>query len=383
MQPPIRSIRTKILYICGAVLVIVLFKLMMAESLPFRGFYLYHFYPAFSAAWRLLTAWCPFSLGDLLYVVAGIWLITGIVHFTGHIIHWKTRKKAAGRLVLRFGFILIAFYGIFLIFWGVNYRYNRIGKIFEISPEDYPRTALISLCDSLADRVNADHRLITGTDTAATTDFLSFSQIKARVPVNYKRIARAYPSLAYRHPSLKPSIFGYLMNFAGITGYFNPFTGEGQVNTTPMPVSLPFTACHEVAHQLGFAAEDDANFIGYLVASTSPDAHFRYAADFEMFLYGINVLSFRDPDTADSLWNHLITPGVREDYDSDFAFYERFRTSIRPVLNDFYDQYLKANEQTRGIRSYNDVIAILINYIRIKGRLPEVTSSPTRGTDAG
>lgn len=381
MQPPIRSIRTKILYISGAVLVIVLFKVLMAESLTFRGFYLYHFYPAFSATWRLLAGWCPISLGDLLYVIAGIWLIAGIVRFIVHLIHFKTRRKAAGRLLLRFLCILIAFYGIFLIFWGVNYRYNRISQIFKINPDDYPDTALISLCDSLAARVNADHLLITGTDTAATTAFLSFSQIKRKVPVNYARIARAYPALAYRHPSLKPSMFGYLMNFAGITGYFNPFTGEGQVNTTPMPVSLPFTACHEVAHQLGFAAEDDANFIGYLVASTSPDKHFRYAADFEMFLYGINVLSFRSPDMADSLWNHLITPGVRKDYDADFAFYERFRTSIRPVLNDFYDQYLKANEQTRGIRSYNDVIAILIKYISVKGRLPEVAFSSPPGGD--
>lgn len=376
MQQPIRSIRTKILYISGGGLVIVLFKLFMDGSLTFRSFYLYHFYPAFSGTWRLLTAWIPFSLGDLLYVIAGIWLISGVVAFAGHLIHWKIRKKAALHMLLRFIFILVLIYGLFLIFWGTNYRYNRIGKTFGIGPAEYPDTALLRLCDSLAVRVNADHRLVAGGDTIATTRFLSFAQIKARVPANYTRIASLYQGLTYAHPSLKPSMFGYLMNYAGITGYFNPFTGEGQVNTTPMPVSLPFTACHEVAHQLGFAAEDDANFVGYLVASTSPDAHFRYAADFEMFLYGINVLSYRNPDMADSLWKRLITTGVRKDYDSDFAFYERFRTSIRPVLNDFYDQYLKANEQARGIRSYNDVISILINYVRLKGKLPEAPSSP-------
>lgn len=381
MQPQIPSIRTKVLYISGAVLAVVLFKVLMAASPGFRAFYLFGFYPFFTRTWRLLSAWCPFSLGDLLYVLAAIWLVTGLVRFISRLVHFRSQKKAAGRQLLRFCFILVVFYGVFLVFWGVNYRYNRLEDVFGITPGQYPDSTLVALCDSLAGRLNTDHRRIAGSDTAATSGFLSFAEIKARVPANYERISMIYPRLRYRHPSLKPSMFGYLMNYAGITGYFNPFTGEAQVNTTPMPVSLPFTACHEVAHQLGFAAEDDANFVGYLVAATSPDIHFRYAADFEMFLYGINVVSFRDPELADSLWHQLITPGVRADYDSDFAFYERFRTSIRPVLNDFYDQYLKANEQKRGIRSYNDVISILIDYIRVHGRLPEIASLP--GPDPG
>lgn len=319
----------------------------------------------------MLTGWCPFSLGDMLYVLAAIWLILGIIRLIRYLVYRKRYGLAWLHALLTFVMILVSVYGIFLVFWGFNYRYNRLQGVFGLSPEPYSTSQLIRLCDSLAARTNADHLALTGSDTVATTAFLSFTQIKKDVPVNYRRIAGSVPGLHYRFPSLKPSMFGYLMNYASVTGYFNPFSGEAQVNTTPMPLSLPFTACHEVAHQLGFAKEDDANFVGYLVAATSPDLHFRYAANFEMFLYGINVLSFRKPKMADSLWTTLITRGVQKDYDADFAFYDRFRTSIRPVLNNVYDQYLKANEQTKGIRSYGEVVAILINYVQQKGGLPD------------
>jgi hypothetical protein len=41
-----------------------------------------------------------------------------------------------------------------------------------------------------------------------------------------------YPFLGYDPQSLKPSLFSYLGNYFGFQGYYNPFSGEGQVNTT-------------------------------------------------------------------------------------------------------------------------------------------------------
>jgi hypothetical protein len=32
----------------------------------------------------------------------------------------------------------------------------------------------------------------------------------------------------YKYPSVKPSIFSYLGNYLGFTGYYNPFSGEAQ-----------------------------------------------------------------------------------------------------------------------------------------------------------
>lgn len=361
---------TKVLYIFGVCIIIAVFQISIGISPVFRHFYLFTYYPSFSSTWRLLTGWCPFSIGDIIYILATAWLISGVVRFIINIVQCRKRKLAWLNTLVRFILIIVIAYGIFITFWGINYRYDRLQRDFKISTQHYPAYMLIKLCDTLAVRANKQHLILAGNDSLPVRHYLTFRQIKKEVPISYARIAKIFPQLDYRHPSIKPSMFGYLMNYPGVTGYYNPFTGEAQVNTTPFPAGLPFTACHEVAHQLGFAAEEDANFIGYLVASTSPDPHFRYAANFEMFLYGINVLSWRRPHLADSLWETLISPGVRKDYEAYFEFYERFKTSFRPVLNDMYDQYLKANAQSKGIRSYDEVISLLINYIQKNGKLP-------------
>lgn len=371
MTKQIRHILTKVVYIFCVGLLIFLLQSSVAHFPAVRQFYLFTFYPGLGNVSRLLTGWCPFSVGDVLYVLAFAWLLIGFFKFVNTLIHWKRDKTAWLQQILRFVLIVVSAYGIFLLFWGLNYRYDRLKADFGIRENNFSLAELTSLCDTLANRTNHAHYLLTGNDSLPTEHFLTFREIKERAPDYYRHSAKKFSGLDYTNPSLKPSMFGYLMNYAGITGYFNPFTGEGQVNTTPIPLGRPFTACHEMAHQLGFAKEDDANFIGYLVAASAPDIHFRYAANFEMFLYGINVLSFNHPKLADSLWSHLITPGVRKDYEADFEFYESFKTSMRPVLNDFYDQYLKANEQIKGIRSYNQVVALLIDYVRKEGDLPE------------
>lgn len=383
MSKSIRNILTKVAYIFCVALLIIFFQLSIAHSASIRDFYLYRFYPYFSLIGRMLTGWCPFSIGDILYALALGWLIVGILKFIQVIACWRRNRWGWLNQLMRFVLIIVVAYGVFLLFWGINYRYDRLRNNFGIEVDDFSASELINLCDSLAARTNQMHYMLAGNDSLPVSHFLTFREIKSKVPLYYRLASQVFPHLAYEYPSLKPSMFGYLMNFAGITGYFNPFTGEGQVNTTPMPVGLPFTACHEVAHQLGYAAEDDANFIGYLVAASAPDFHFQYAANFEMFLYGINVLSTRHPDVADSLWNQLLTPGVRKDYEASFAFYERFKTSVRPVLNDFYDQYLKANEQIKGIKSYNEVVALLIDYVRKKGTLPAVIRLPASSRGRG
>ena len=44
----------------------------------------------------------------------------------------------------------------------------------------------------------------------------------------------------------------------------NPFTLEAQVNMRMPKINLPVTIAHEMAHQLGYAAENEANFIGFI-----------------------------------------------------------------------------------------------------------------------
>src|SRR5207248_11260701 len=75
----------------------------------------------------------------------------------------------------------------------------------------------------------------------------------------------------------KPVYFSGLMSRLGISGVYSPFTGEPNYNALQPDFDLPFAVAHEMAHQRGFAREDEANFIAFLVCTKASNAYVRYS----------------------------------------------------------------------------------------------------------
>jgi hypothetical protein len=154
---------------------------------------------------------------------------------------------------------------------------------------------------------------------------------------------------------IKPGLFGYFMRRLGVEGYYNPFTGEGQIDAELPAFTMPFLICHEMAHQAGIASEEDANLMAYALGTTTPDSTFRYSAYLNLWLYANNRLYRRDSTKAkelDSLLNkmtkaHIDTlDQISKKYQSDYTYYS----------NSLYDNYLKMQDQKEGIRSYSNVV---------------------------
>ena len=99
---------------------------------------------------------------------------------------------------------------------------------------------------------------------------------------------------AYESPSVKSSLMSLLQTYNGTSGYFNPLTGEAQVNDRIPKTGYPTTTCHEMAHQIGFAAENEANFVGFLAANYTDDFYFKYASYQNGFRYLIREVRKRD-----------------------------------------------------------------------------------------
>ena len=68
---------------------------------------------------------------------------------------------------------------------------------------------------------------------------------------------------------------------------------------------LPTTTTHEMAHQIGFAAENEANFIGFLAALSCDDPYFKYSAYRMATRYTIFELYKRDKDAFEILYKTL------------------------------------------------------------------------------
>jgi hypothetical protein len=158
----------------------------------------------------------------------------------------------------------------------------------------------------------------------------------------------------------------------GFSGYYNPFTGEAQVRTDIPRVLIPYIVCHEMAHQLGYASESEANFVGYLAASVSSNPYFRYSVYLDLFSYAqgeeIAILAQQNDRTeleyAIKSNRERLDTLVKKDRKEIREFFFKRRNKISPAMSSMYDQYLKLNRQQMGIQSYDEVIGWLLAYFK-------------------
>lgn len=248
-------------------------------------------------------------------------------------------------------------YLIFNLFWGLNY--NRLGIAYQLKlhPAVYTTPELKSLTDSLIIRLNNAK-----TETSmGVSPKPPYTVIFAKAVSAYRIAAKNYPYLSYRNPSIKASLFGKLGDYLGFLGYYNPFTGESQVNVTIPSFLLPYTTCHEIAHQLGYATEDAANFVGYLTALSTPDPAFHYSAYFDLFNYANTELFYRDSAAARANF-YKLNSLVRKDERTYRDFFRSYQNPAEPFITDLYSRYLKENNQPEGIETYSRVTAWLIAF---------------------
>src|SRR5699024_5792626 len=104
------------------------------------------------------------------------------------------------------------------------------------------------------------------------------------------------------------------------------------VNTTVPAFIRPFTTCHEIGHQLGYAKESEANFAGYLAATRSENKAFLYSVYFDMFAYASRYLYFADSVALKSIQSGL-SGGVKADIREVSEFFSRYSTPLEKLID--------------------------------------------------
>jgi hypothetical protein len=160
--------------------------------------------------------------------------------------------------------------------------------------------------------------------------------------------------------SFKPSLFGKTMSFTGILGYYNPFTAEAQFNAELPSSYLPFTLSHESSHQLGFAREQEANFVGYLIGAHSKNPELRYSTEYFTLKSLLNSIVNEDEKFVKTALENY-SEGMKRDRLNERKFIEEHQG----YLNDFFgftnNLFLKSNQQ-EGAITYSYFIDLLVRY---------------------
>lgn len=186
--------------------------------------------------------------------------------------------------------------------------------------------------------------------------------LRVRLAAAYERAAELDTRLAGPIPVLREALASPLMTLGGISGIYWPFTGEPHVNSLPPAPQRLFSALHEVAHERGFAREDEANYIAVHVGSTSGDAELAYSVSLMAYLHLQRSLAAVDAETA-ALLSKERPEGVKRDSAAMAEFWKpksKAAARVREVSTTMNDTYLKAQGQVHGVKSYGRMVDLLL-----------------------
>ena len=288
---------------------------------------------------QLLLGWLPFSVGDLLYISAIIYII-----FTLHKSFKRPILKTLDRLFKVASIVWLSFH----VLWGFNYYRTSIPEQFKLDEGEVKKEEISAFADFTLNEAN------------------KYSAVSSW-PLTVNRqppTANRQPSTVNHQPStVKPSLFGVLGNYMGYGGYYNPFTSEAQINTHMPGFMLPYIAVHEAAHQKGYAKESEANFIGYIDAMDSGDSALLYSANLEMFLFANRALRRFDSTMARRNMEKL-SPRIKKDLADYKVFAEKYYGPVDKFVTWFYGGFLNLNNQPEGMMSYNRGMVYTMRYLR-------------------
>jgi len=310
-----------------------------------------HFFEIQKTAHQIIFSWIPFSFGDILYIVLGIFLLYSIITCF--------KKESRNVSLLRVLIVINVFYFTYQIFWGMLYFQTPIIKKLSSQQEPTVEKAKI-LALKYLEKCKATRKLVKEdkngvfiiTDLKTVQQEILFQQTKLPKNISGKKT----PEIN----SFKPSIFKNVMNFTGILGYYNPFTAESQFNSQLPNTYIPFTCAHESSHQLGFAREQEANFVGYLIGINSENMELRYSTEYFTLKSLLNFIVEEDQEFVKAVLKNY-SPEMKKDR----AYEKAFVLKHQGLLDDFFgftnNLFLKSNQQ-EGAITYSYFIDLLLNY---------------------
>ena len=311
-------------------------------------------YPIIAKSSRTIFGLVRFSVGDILYFIV-IFLLLRWLWFSR-----KTWREEWKNNLLRVLSFLSVFYFLFHMLWALNYHRVKLSDKMNIATE-YSDEQLLIFTKRLIVKTNELQLKITSDNLQKVQIRLTQDQIFKMNLNGYEKIAKQYTYFNYDHLSIKRSLISLPLSYMGFSGYLNPFTNEAQVNDLVPMYSFPATSCHEMAHQLGYASESEANFIGYLAAVHNDDLYIQYSGYTLALRYCLRNWEKRDKIIAKELYKS-VNPGIIANFKESRDFWVQYESFIETGFKIFYDNFLKLNKQDDGLDSYSKFVNLVVNY---------------------
>lgn len=308
----------------------------------------------------LLSGVAPFSVAELTVVLLIVSMVLVFIRLLVTIMLRKNRTgKGLGPYLLNLALFLGLVYFGFVLIWGMNYNRQPFAEISGLKVEAVAVEELEELCINLIDRANRLRQYIIEDEQGVMTIDGGFDKVREEASLGFDQAANIYPELGGIFGKAKPIFLSSKMSYTGISGIYFPFTGEANVNVDIPYSMLPVTTCHEMAHQRGFAREDEANYIAWITCSLNDNPEFKYSGTLLALIHSMNALFENNPEKAYKLL-YRYDEGVGRDLLNLSDYWKKHEGKIEEITSDVNDAYLKSNRQEDGVRSYGRMVDLLL-----------------------
>lgn len=301
----------------------------------------------------------PFSLGETLLI--GVPFLVGIPVI--YVLIAKRDADAPVRLLSTLLAVVSLLYILFVPTLGCAYHASTLDRKLYIDRRPVSAAELYSTAEILREKTNALTAELYSRHDGFTVMPYTFDEMNEKLLDAYDRVTDTYSFLPSMRTRLKPVGISEAMSYAHITGVYSYMTGEANINVDYPDFTLPFTAAHELAHQRGIAREDEANFVAFLVCTSSEDSYIRYSGYTSMLRYVGNALAGVDYEAYVRLYEGY-SDVIRQENAAYAAFYKKYEDSVLgEVTGGINDAYLQL-QGTAGTKSYGMVVDLAVAYYR-------------------
>lgn len=301
----------------------------------------------------------PFSVAELLYVLAAVTALVLLVLMVRYLVKSRKKGRAAYRCALFALDLFLTVYAAFCVLWGANYYADDFCDMTDLSPAPVSYEDLVRVtqyfADGLAEASAHVARDENGLFAAGRQEILDYA---ATV---YDCLYDEFPLLNMPDQKPKGIFFSKIMSAMNFTGFYFPFTGESNVNMDSPAMLLASTCAHELAHQRGIASEQQCNFLAILACTRCGDANYNYAGWMLGYIHLGNALYRADPEAWQAIRSGL-PACVVSDLRANSAYWAQYDGPAASVTQSLNDSMIRSYGDELGTQSYGAVVDLLVLY---------------------
>ena len=308
----------------------------------------------------------PFSVTEAVVISAAPALLLLLAVWIARIIKSPARGKTAERGVRFVAWCVSLAMLLYMVMHGANYDRLSAAELLALPDRVYTAEDLYSVTADLAQKASAAREKLPEDENGCAALTVTQEELLLLANDCYRPLQERYPFMITGVWQVKSVALSHLWSYTGFTGVYCPWLGESSINTDVPVYEFGHTATHEIAHTMGFAKENEANFLGWLACAESGQPDYVYSGHLQAYIYCGNALYKADKE----LWRQAASncsEGVWRDLKNRNTYWKQFEGEVQESSQKFNDSFIKANGVASGTLSYNQMVELMLRWYDQQG----------------